>query len=290
MRVAVLGAGLMGSAIAKRLHQDGLAVQVWNRSVAPLERLEGAGVAVTLDLDNAISGSDVLLLALSSFEVISEVVFSRRPGCLLDGKRIIQCGTISPQQSRQLLKLSEDAGARYVEAPVLGSIPEAASGSLIVMAGGTAADFEQVKPVLDILSEAPELVGGVGQGAALKLAMNQLIAGLTTAFSYSLGLVRKEGLDVDTFMHLLRQSALYAPTFDKKLGKMMDHEYASANFPLKHLVKDIGLFTEVAETGGQPVEVPYALKTLFEQAQSSGFADADYSALYEAVNPVDDKR
>ena len=121
------------------------------------------------------------------------------------------------------------------------------------------------------------------QGAALKLAMNQLIAGLTSCFSLSLGLVRAEGIEVAQFMDLLRGSALYAPTFDKKLDKYLSHEYGKANFPLKHLLKDVRLFGEVAEKAGMDTAFLTAVERACIRARERGYAEQDYSAVYEAV-------
>jgi 3-hydroxyisobutyrate dehydrogenase len=113
--------------------------------------------------------------------------------------------------------------------------------------------------------------------------MNQLIAGLTASFCYSLGLVRSEGLDVTQFMDLLRGSALYAPTFDKKLDKYLGHDYGSANFPLKHLLKDVSLFRRVAEGKTLDKAPLVALEAAFLRAMGAGLGDADYSAIYETL-------
>ena len=121
--------------------------------------------------------------------------------------------------------------------------------------------------------------------AALKLAMNQLIAGLTASFALSLGLVRREGIEVGLFMDLLRGSALHAPTFDKKLDKYLSHDYGAANFPLKHLLKDVRLFRRVAEQSGLDRDLIGALEALCARAEDEGFGEQDYSALYEAVCP-----
>ena len=127
--------------------------------------------------------------------------------------------------------------------------------------------------------------GPGGEGAAMKLAMNQLIATLTAGFSLSLGLIKAEGVDVEQFMGLLRGSALYAPTYDKKLGKMLEHDYSNPNFPLKHLIKDIALFKQVAEKNGIEPSLSQAMLDIFNQGCIAGYCDEDYSALYEAINP-----
>jgi 3-hydroxyisobutyrate dehydrogenase len=114
--------------------------------------------------------------------------------------------------------------------------------------------------------------------------MNQLIAGLTASFALSLGLVRKAGLDVEQFMGMLRGSALYAPTFDKKLDKYLQHDYASANFPLKHLLKDVRLMQSVMGEAGIDTGLLEAVAAAAERGIAAGYGDMDYSALYEALN------
>ena len=113
--------------------------------------------------------------------------------------------------------------------------------------------------------------------------MNQLIAGLTGCFSLSLGLVRAEGIDVAQFMDLLRGSALYAPTFDKKLDKYLSHDYGKANFPLKHLLKDVRLLGAVAEDAGMDTAAIAAVEAACIRAQERGYGEQDYSALYETL-------
>ena len=86
--------------------------------------------------------------------------------------------------------------------------------------------------------------------AFIKLALNHLIAGLTRTFTLRLGFVKQQGVDVDKFMSIVRQSASYAPIFDKKLSRMSNHNYSNSNFPTKHLLKDTNLFLTQAETLG----------------------------------------
>lgn len=107
--------------------------------------------------------------------------------------------------------------------------------------------------------------------SATDVSVNQLhtfehtitqIAIETVGFSASLGLVQKSGADVSAFMDLLRGSALYAPTFDKKLANYLNHSFASANFPTKHLLKDITLFKQEAEKLGMCTQVQVGVKNL----------------------------
>ncbi|MGM0553393.1 MAG: NAD(P)-dependent oxidoreductase [Pseudomonadota bacterium] len=284
-RVALLGCGLMGQPMGLRLLQAGFPVVAYNRTVARASELAAEGVAVHSDPAAAVAEADALVLMLSDAAAINAVL-DGLPAGALDGRCVIQMATILPAESRTLAERVRTAGACYLEAPVLGSIPEARDGRLLIMAGADhEADFVRAQPVLAALGETPRHVGAVGQGAALKLAFNQLIASLTAAFSLSLGLVRREGVDVETFMGILRDSALYAPTFDKKLGKMLSGDFGTANFPVKHLLKDVRLAERaVADARLAGPWLPL-LAELLDQAVARGLEDADYSAIYTAIVP-----
>ena len=283
MKLALLGTGLLGSEIARRLADRHFDLTVWNRSAGKTDALAAAGIAVADSAATAISAADATLLLLSDAAAIRATLFNPDTEPALRDRIIIQMGTIAPNESRAIARQVERAGGDYLEAPVLGSLPEARSGSLIVMAGGEIDLYQRCLPIFEALSKNPQRIGEVGQGAALKLAMNQLIASLTAAFAFSLGLVRSEGIDVEQFMGLLRQSALFAPTFDKKLDNYLSHDYSKANFPLKHLLKDVALFRQAAESTNLDTAPLVALEAAFLRAVGAGLADADYSAIYESL-------
>jgi 3-hydroxyisobutyrate dehydrogenase len=285
MKITLLGLGLMGLPIAHRLVHCGHDVIAWNRSSERLRLAESEGITVDSALISAIETGEVLLLTLSDAAAINEVLFSEQVLPLIEGKIILQMGTIAPDESRAISNRVVQAGGDYLEAPVLGSIPEARSGELIIMAAGSESAYHHCLLMLRGLGKEVDHIGLVGQGAAMKLAMNQLIASLTVGFSQSLGLIRAEGVDVEPFMKLLRQSALYAPTFDKKLQKFLEHDYSNPNFPLKHLIKDMALFQRVAENSGMNGEVASAMLQVLKSGLEAGYGEDDYSSLYEAINP-----
>ncbi|MEJ2592218.1 MAG: NAD(P)-dependent oxidoreductase [Candidatus Thiodiazotropha sp.] len=285
MKITLLGLGLMGQPLALRLVHCGHDLVAWNRSPEPLDRAAGAGLTVEADLAAAIRQGELIILTLSDAAAIESVLFGQGIPELLAGRMVVQMGTIAPNESRAIAGRVIEAGGEYLEAPVLGSIPEARSGQLIVMAAGPDPIYQHCLLMLRCLGKEVEHIGPVGQGAAMKLAMNQLIASLTAGFSQSLGLIRAEGVDVEQFMKLLRESALYAPTFDKKLKKFIEHDYSHPNFPLKHLIKDTGLFKRVAEEAGINGAIAEAMLTVFTSGQEAGYGDEDYSSLYEAINP-----
>ena len=285
MKVGFLGTGLMGLPMAQRLLAAKLDLVAYNRTAAKLAALRSAGVEVTTQPEVAIAGSDCIILMLTDATAIRSVLFSDNSRQHLAGRTIIQMGTITPTESKAIAADVIAAGGSYLEAPVLGSIPQAEAGKLIVMVGGTTEQFQQWLTLLENFGAEPLLIGAVGTAAVVKLALNQLIASLTTAFALSLSFVQRQGAEVETFMQILRSSALYAPTFDKKLQRMLERDFEQPNFPTKHLLKDANLFKSEAESVGLDVSSIEGVSRVIAKALDLELANCDYSALYNAVNP-----
>lgn len=275
----------MGKPLAQRLLSAQQPVVVYNRTQSKLEALREAGAMVADSPEEAIASSDCIILMLSDAAAIEQVLLSENAKQQLKNRTVIQMGTISPSQSQELQKQVIAAGSEYLEAPVLGSIPEAAAGKLIVMVGATEAQFQTWSNLLQNFGPEPRLIGPVGTAAAVKLALNQLISSLTTAFALSLGFVQNQGVEVESFMEILRQSAIYAPTFDKKLQRMIDRNYANPNFPTKHLLKDTNLFLDAASSVNLNASSLSGVREILEIAQQMGLSNEDYSSLFEAISP-----
>jgi 3-hydroxyisobutyrate dehydrogenase len=274
--IGVIGLGLMGRAMAGRLAETGRPVVGYNRTPREVENIE------CLDDLNAIAErADVLWLMVSDAKACREVLDRLgEPG--LRDHLVINSSTIAPEESAELARLVAEAGGDYLESPVLGSIPQAQNGTLQLLLGGDAAVIERHRDLLAALG-TPTHFGEVRSGAAAKLAFNQLIGSLTSAFSMSLGLVQREGVDVDKFMETLRDSALYAPTFDKKLDNMLGHSFDKANFPLKHLLKDIRLFTRSACQQDIDTHLLIGLQHVLEEGVCAGHGNHDYSSLHDTI-------
>ncbi len=286
LNIAVLGTGLLGRAVAERLQAVGHRVVVYNRTAAKALPLKEHGIAVVAAAETAVAQAEYVLLILADAPAIRSVLFSPACAAVLKGKIIVQMGTIGSQDSLDIQREAERHGGTYCEAPVLGSLAEARAGTLFIMAGGTEEQFVRLDPLFRSLDRQPRLIGPVGQAAALKLALNHLIAAETTAFALSLGFVQQSGVSVETFMSLVRESALYARTFDKKLPRLLKRDYHHPNFSTRHLLKDVGLFMQEAAARGLATTSLQGLLPLLESAIARGFGELDYSAVYEALNPA----
>jgi 3-hydroxyisobutyrate dehydrogenase len=284
-KIAFFGTGLLGNPMAHQLLEAKYDVVVYNRTTSKTGSLRQSGAEVVLFPEEAFEKAQVFITMLTDYQSIEEVIFSQ-PSRKFQGKTWIQMSTISPVESLLLKQQFEEAGGEYMEAPVLGSIVQAKNRTLIVLYGGLLAQFKQWISFLKVFGENVIRMGNVGKATAAKLALNQLIASLTTAFAMSLGYLRESGVNVKRFMDILRGSALYAPTFDKKLTRMVNRNFDNPNFPVKHLLKDVDLMLGEFGKKGINIDPLEGVRKILLKAIADGEADMDYSALYNTVHPI----
>jgi 3-hydroxyisobutyrate dehydrogenase len=285
MRVAFIGTGLMGYPMAERVLAAGHELTVYNRTQEKAEPLARKGARLAHSAHEALAAGECTVFMVRDGSVVRELLCEDGNIPSLGGRTIVQMSTIAPVESIKLMQEVQGAAGDYLEAPVLGSVPQAEQGSLMVMMGGTAGQLDHWGDLLRCFGPEPRLVGPVGHAAALKLAMNQLIGSLSAAFSLSLGMVRRKGIEVELFMDILRQSAFYAPTFERKLPQMLARDFSSPNFPAALLLKDLNLAR--AEAGGLGLDTA-ALDGVREIVKKTVEAERgrdDYAALYETIDP-----
>jgi len=282
-KISLFGTGLMGFPMAERLKEAGHEVIVFNRTPEKAAPLAEKGIGVARTSSEAVASGDYLILTLADYSAILQTLLNG--DCDLASRTVIQMGTISSKESRQLQQKFEEAGAGYIECPVLGSRKEARDGTLILMAGCTKEQFQKNINLLKAFGSDPKHIGPVGSAAALKLTLNQLIASLAVCFSLSLGIVERSKIDTDVFMAILKKSALFAPMFEKKLPKMRERNYDNPNFPARHLLKDMELVISEAADKGLPPAHLNAVRDILRAVVDKGLADGDYSCLREVVSP-----
>ena len=279
MEISLLGCGLLGTAIGERLLARGYRLHVWNRRPERTQTLVAAGAQLAASPAEAVAAGDLVITVLSDGPITAEVLLNQA-GSALPGRLVLQVATIAPAESRDLAIALQQRRAHYLETPMLGSRPEALAGCLQVMVAGELADLERARPVLTALGGEPRHLGPVGSALHTKLALNQLIASLTHSFSLALHVVQQAGVEVDAFMAILRDSALYAPTFDKKLAKELADDYSNPNFPTAHLRKDLQLFVDAAAALQLETKGLEGLAELLERATAAGLDTLDYSSLH----------
>jgi 3-hydroxyisobutyrate dehydrogenase len=283
MKITFLGIGLMGKAMVERLLDKQYDVTVWNRTKLKAESLRSKGAEVAESTSEAIAKGEVLITMLTEFNAVSAVLFSDKNN--FTGKTVIQMSTIAPGESLIIKERVEQAGGEYIEAPVLGGVAQIPQGKLIPMVGSTKELYEKWFPFLQVFGEEVHYIGEVGKGAAAKLACNQLIATIVTSFAMSLGYIQSQGIDVETFMKIIRPSGYYAPAYDKKLESMVNRDYANTNFALKNLLKDVNLAIGEFTLGGLEISVLESVGKILNDGMRQHLSDLDYASLYEVIHP-----
>jgi 3-hydroxyisobutyrate dehydrogenase len=276
-RVCVLGYGRLAEALTDRLCRERCKVSVYSRKPGPAGAPD---VRFFSNVSEAVEGARFVLAVTPDFDSIFDILQNVNE---LDNKIFVQISTLSPAQSALVEKEVAARCGTYVENPVLGSRPEARSGSLIAMVGPSANIGREVSDFIDLYSNKRICFDAVGQASALKLVFNFLIGALTASFSVALNTVEDNGIDAGEFMKLLRESALYAPTFDKKLNAMLRHDYGDPNFPTGHLKKDLTLFAGIACVSPLAQNMISAIAEIAGAAAASQDIKLDYSSLHEVV-------
>lgn len=283
MKVAFLGTGLMGLPMAQRLLAANIELVAYNRTPEKLAPLQAAGAEIVTQPRQAIRSAECIILMLSNAAAIYHVLLTDTSWHTLSGRSIIQMGTITPIESQEIRDAVVAAGGEYIEAPVLGSIPEAETGKLIVMVGAESKQYQRHLPLLQHFGTEPLLIGPVGSASSLTLALNQLIASLTTSFALSLAFIQLQRIDIDLFMQVLRDSKLYAPTFDQNLQRMLEGNYANANLPTKQLIKVTDLFISEAKSLGLNLNSIEGVRQILQAAMQMSRPEDDYSSVFPAI-------
>jgi 3-hydroxyisobutyrate dehydrogenase len=169
MKIRVCGTGTMGTAIAKRLMDQGHDISVWNRSAERAAPLVEKGASQSESLPALVAESEAVIVMVYDDDAV-EAVYSGQNGILsadLDGKPIILMSTTSPAVARKIAESVTANGGAHVECPVGGTVPPTLAGQLLGLAGGEAEAVEKAKPVLDELCRRVEHTGVAGTGAAI---------------------------------------------------------------------------------------------------------------------------
>ena len=266
----------MGAPMARRLLEAGNEMVVWNRHAEKTDPLVTAGAARADSPAETATGVEAIVTMLTTPDALEKVVFGDRG--IAEGigppTTVIEMSTVGPEAIASLTRRLP--GIEVVDAPVLGSVPEAEEGTLRVFVGATEESFERVGGLLTTLGE-PIHVGGPGSGAAMKLVVNSTLGALQLAFGEALALADVLGLEQGMTLDVLENSPI-ASTVRKKREKIESGVF-EANFKLSLAAKDMALVDEAARAAGMDLRGAGAARRAFDSANQAGLGDCDYSAV-----------
>ncbi|MGA8868137.1 MAG: NAD(P)-dependent oxidoreductase [Candidatus Sulfotelmatobacter sp.] len=275
MRVAFLGLGIMGHAMATNLVKAGHEVTVWNRT--PGKLVEGAVVAPTPAA--AAQGAEVVWLCVADTAAVESILFGPEgvEQSLTEGMSIVDSSTISPSATSKFAERVRNKGVAYVDAPMTGSKIGAANGTLIFMVGGEEATVERLKPLFAAMGKKIFRMGETGKGQATKLAMNLQIAMIFEGFAEALTLATKLGVDPQQLLSLIEATMVRSGVVDYKGPFILQRDF-TPNFPLRLMHKDIRLTLEAAREARVKLPGLETVEEIYEMTSEDGYQDLDYAA------------
>ena len=240
-----IGLGRMGIPMSQRLLKGGYSLTVFNRSIGKCEILVSLGAKSASSPAELIQLTDVVIIMVSDDKAVRDI-FTGKQGLIssgVSGKLIINMSTVSPEISKEMVELCLKQSIHYLDAPVSGSVKQAESGELVIMAGGEEDVFNEVKPILDQLGKLIIRVGDTGAGNLAKLAVNTLLGIISQGLSESVVFARNNGIETHDFLNIINNGAMSSAYLKIKGDAILQNRFEAA-FALKHIVKDLHLAKE----------------------------------------------
>jgi 3-hydroxyisobutyrate dehydrogenase len=276
--VAFLGLGAMGSRMAARLLDDNVRLRVWSRSGLPAG-LSSLAPMLAATPAAAVADADIVISMVTDDDASRAVWLEAG---VLEGMRrsavAVECSTLSPGWVSTLAQRAGDAGLAFVDAPVVGSRPQAEAGSLIFLAGGDAAVVERLRPTLLRMGGALHHVGASPAGAYAKLVTNALFTIQVAAVAELLGFARCARLDVQVLNQVLGSLPVVSPAAKGAMAGMLAGAFGPM-FPLRLAAKDLRYAAAEAAAVGSDVPMTRAAREVFQRGGANGFFEENLTAV-----------
>jgi 3-hydroxyisobutyrate dehydrogenase len=283
-RVAFLGLGTMGAAMAANLARAGFPVAAWNRTPGRAPELQELGVTTATTPSEAAASAEIVVVCVSDTPDVEAVLFG--PDGVVEGAAsgtlIIDCSTIAPSGSWDFAARLRERGLRMVDAPVSGGSEGARNATLTIFVGGDERDVEHARPVLNALGRTITHVGPIGAGQAVKAVNQVILAGTYLGVAEGIVLAIKAGLDVEQVVEALGGGAAQSWVLANRSGRMIDNDYP-LGFKVALHRKDLAIALELAAQLGVALPVSALAAQLESGLVARGHADDDMSALARAI-------
>lgn len=283
MKIAFIGLGAMGLRMAQRLLGAGHQVFAYNRTREKALPVAESGATLTSSPREAAENVEIVISMVTDVEASKEVWLNAKTGAvygLKKGAVAVESSTLTPRWMKTLAQeIKEKSGADFVDAPVVGSRPQAEAGQLVYLVGGEAKVFVNIKEVLSVMGAKIFHTGEVGTGTAVKLAVNALFGIQTAALAEMLAMLKKSGVETAEALELLNELPVMSPAA-KRIGGFIAERDFSPNFPMYLVAKDFGYVVENAENVDALAPVSSAIQDLFALARQN-YGDDDISGVYQ---------
>jgi 3-hydroxyisobutyrate dehydrogenase len=273
--VAVLGTGTMGAPMARNVADAGIDVRVWNRDHA---RAEQTGLEVAGTPADAVAGADAMLTMLADGDAVAEVAEQALPS-LGDDAVWLQMSTVGIAGNERLVKMADERGVAFVDAPVSGTKQPAEQGELVILASGPRDARERVKPVLDAVGAKTVDLGDAGEGTRMKLVLNAWLATLVDSLAETIAFAEAIDIDPRQFLQTIDGGPM-GPAYAQLKGKMMVEREFPPSFSLNLMRKDARLVLEAAQRHDFDAPLMETVASVFDRAIAAGHGDDDMASAF----------
>jgi len=278
--IALIGVGIIGTAVGGRLLETGNRVWAFNRSPEKAQALEPAGAVVTSSAAEAAQHADFVILSLNSADIVREAVFGENGVAekAKSGTLIIDMSSIDPASTQALSALAAEKGLRWLDCPLSGGAPKAEIGQLTVMAGGESGDFEDSKVVMDQLCANYTLMGPSGAGQTTKL-LNQVLCALNfVAVAEATQLALDAGVDAAKIPEALKGGRADSAILQEFMGKMANKDFSPSG-RIDNMVKDLNGVQDLARLTNTAMPLTATCAEIHRLLTYAGHGGADNAAL-----------
>lgn len=282
--VALMGLGIMGSGMAKRLLDANFPLTVYNRNRDKCVAFGNAGAFVAASPKEAASRAKIILSMVAD-DSASRAVWLGENGAVQGASPnsvLIESSTVSIHWVKELEAAATERGCSFLDAPVTGTKPHAASGELLFLVGGSAAAIDAAQPIFAVLGREVIHLGPVGSGALMKLVNNFLCGVQAASFAEAMAMVNAGGLDRSKAVSILNGGAPGSGIFRRLSERIAANDF-TPNFNLRWMAKDLSYALHCALHKGITLETAGAALALFERAVAEGYGDEDFSAVVKAA-------
>ena len=280
MKLGIVGLGRMGGAMSQRLRQHGFDVVGWDHDAAAGRAPAADGLRIAGNPREVAADAEIIISSITE-DHGARRIFAGPDGFLeadVTGKLFIEMSTLQPMTGRELAPLVEAAGARLIEAPVLGTIPQVRAGTLFAMVGGRAEDVARAGVVLEKLTRRIVHMGGNGSGYAMKLAANLGLGAYVVALAESLALGCRQGLPLDRMIEALQESAT-ACGWLKSKADVLNGGTAEMTLDIATLRKDLMSAVATGALDGVPMPLAGGALASLSAAVADGHGGGDIAEL-----------
>lgn len=277
-RVGLLGVGLVGTAIARRMLEAGFEVVGFDIDAQRLAVMESLGGMNAGSVRGVFAASTQVILSLPDSDCVAEVL-GQASDTVQRGSVLIDTTTGTPQEAVKQSEAWAKVGVDYGDATILGSSAQVAAGDALVIAGGSSSFFEVCQRISAPWAKETVHVGPAGSGAKLKLVVNHVLGLQRLVLAEGLGLAQSAGIDLGLALDILRKGPTASVVLETKGPQMLQGDYQPRARLRQHL-KDVTLIQSLGEQCGARLPLENLHRTLLEEAVANGWGDLDNSAVF----------